>query len=256
MKDGVAACGKRRLRPRAERSRQRLHADIVREQEAVESDVPAHDAGNALRRQGRWAFRIDGGEHHVRGHRVRRIRVDLEREEIGSREEIERFFHYRQLQVAVGAGAAMARNVLDHRRDASGNEAGARFAAELADQRRIAGKRSVADDAVGARDRYVEDRRAVDVDAEIAEFRRQKLSIEPNGLACSGKIALRQGAEYSRCRRRTPMGWCKPLDAPAFLIDQDWRIDSANRTAQLRRERPDLRGLDTVAGKQDKAERV
>ena len=78
---------------------------------------------------------------------------------------------HRQLVVAVGGGAAMARQVLEHRQDAAGQQALGDGAGDGRDLARLGAVGAVADHRVAARDRHVGQRQAVDVDAERAAGR-------------------------------------------------------------------------------------
>ena len=127
------------------------------------------------------------------------------------------------------------------------------LAAELGDERRIAREGAVADDVVAALDRYVEDRRAVDVDAEIAQLGGQQARIEAHRAARLGDRGARQRAERGGRRRLAPMRWLEARDPAALLVDQDRRAGPADRAAQLADQRAHLVGRLAIALEQDEA---
>ena len=87
--------------------------------------------------------------------------------------------------MAVGAGAAVAGDVLDDAADAARLEAVEQRPAQRRDPHRLAAERAVADQRVGARLRHVEQGQAIDVDPH---FVRRTASASPFARAAS--IAL------------------------------------------------------------------
>jgi hypothetical protein len=104
-----AAIARRRVRARAG---QRLHVEIVGQQQAVEADAPADDLVDHEARLRGGIDRIPGGVADVRGHRHRGVGQRAERGDIGFQFGLARR-NRRQRLVAVGVGAAVAGHVLD-----------------------------------------------------------------------------------------------------------------------------------------------
>ncbi len=105
----------RAARAIAEIAAQRLHAQIVGHQQAIESNFLTDDLADHLGRQGRRCG-IDSGEDHMSGHRERHVRKGFERHEIGARQLGARRRHARQFIVRISACASVSGNVLDDRK--------------------------------------------------------------------------------------------------------------------------------------------
>ena len=90
------------------------------------------------------------------------------------------------------AGAAMARQVLEHRQDAAGHAAPARSRRRWRRPCRLGAIGAVADHRVAAGDRNVGDRQAVDVDAKSAQVCRDQMA---------GQAEQRPGRADARGRR-------------------------------------------------------
>ncbi len=77
--------------------------------------------------------------------------------------------------MAVGGGPAVAGNVLEHRQDAALSSSPAAIAPrDRRDLARFGAIGPVADDRVGAGNRHVRERQAIDVDAEMREIGRDQ----------------------------------------------------------------------------------
>ena len=110
---------------------------------------PPDDPLDDERGQGRGQRRIERRVDDVRRHHPGQIGVARERQQVGV--EMVRL-DGRQRQMAVDAGAAMARRVLADRLHAGGEQPVGEGAAEAGDHGGILGEGAVADDVVRARD--------------------------------------------------------------------------------------------------------
>ncbi len=134
------------------------------------------------------------------GHAQRQILQGTECGKIGRLQSGAVGVHHRQLQVAVGGGAAVAGDVLEHRQHAAVGEARGDGSGDRGDLFRRLAIGAVADHGVGAADRHVGKRQAVDVDAE-----RQKVGGDQPGAEPGGSEARRR-ARGRRARRRLRPG--------------------------------------------------
>ena len=99
--------------------------------------------------------------------------------------------------MAVGGGAAVAGHVLDHRQDAAGEQARRPTARpRRRDQRRVAAEGAVADRLARAGDDDVEDRQAIDRDAEIGKVGGDQPRLQPGGARRPAPVAFGDGAEH------------------------------------------------------------
>ena len=114
---------------------------------------------------------------------------------------------------------------------------------------------AIADHRVGAGDRHIGERQAVDIDAQI----RQIGGDQPRTKAGGGEPGARVlGVEPSVSRARRigrPMRRLQPLHAPAFLVDQDRSI-APDRVTQRRHERAHLIGIGDIALEENEAPRL
>jgi hypothetical protein len=156
-----------------------------------------------------------------------------------------------QRQVAVGARAAVAGDVLDHRGHAALGEALAPGEAERRHRVRPARERAVADDVVAARLRHVEHRRAIDVDGERRQLVRDETRVEPAGGDRRLGIALVEVAEHGGGRRMAPMRRPQARDASALLVDEHRCVRYARGFAQIGDQRLHLRRRFAIAPEQD-----
>jgi hypothetical protein len=253
----VAAGSKRAAGAIGEAAGQRLHGQIVADEQASEADLAADDPLDDRARGGRRLVGIDRRVDHMRADAHRHVAEQPERPEVGAAQLFKRGVHARQRMVAVDGGAAMARHVLDHRQDAAGEKAFAGGAAEFRHQLRVVAEGAVADDGVVlAGQTQVEDRRAVDRDAELGELASEELGIEPHRLDSLGAATARQLAETAGGRHGAPGRRLQPGDTAALLVDQHRRVGAADSVAQIVDQGPDLIRCLAVALEQDEAERV
>jgi len=105
-------------RPLGEGAAQRLHGEIVADDQPVKADQPAHDAAYHIRRDGRGARGVDGAVDDMGGHGYRQIGQRGEGNEIGCAELVEAGVDQRQFEVAVDQGAAVLLCSYESARDA------------------------------------------------------------------------------------------------------------------------------------------
>ena len=158
------------------------------------------------RRAGRRAG-IDVAEDDVRRHRRRHVIERLERREVRRRQLGAALGDDGQRQMAVGGGAAVSGNVLDHRHDAAGHEALADRLGERDHLLDAAPVGAIADDVVRARHRHVEHRRAVGIDAEFGEIGgEQARRLEGGGQRRLADRPRRAGHKRRPAAERGPSG--------------------------------------------------
>ncbi len=131
---------------------------------------------------------------------------------------------HRQAGVAVGAGAAMTGQVLEHRQDAAGQQALRDRAGDGRDLCRLGSIGAVADHRVAAGDRNVGQRKAVDVDPKNTEVCRDQVTAEPSSGQARGHVAVVERAIAGAGRIGRPMRRPEPLHPAAFLVHQDGRF--------------------------------
>jgi hypothetical protein len=99
--------------------------------------------------------------------------------------------------------------------------------------------------------RHIEQRRAVDGNADLAEHHPQRLPVRARRLDRGHRRTLIGGIEHRPRRKRRPFGRAHPRDAAALLVDQDRQIVATRQCAQRIRQRANLRAVDDVALEQD-----
>ena len=103
----------------------------------------------------------------------------MKRREIGAFQLVSRRIDRRQPEMAVGRGPAMAGNMLQDRQHAALLQALGNRRARSPRPWRLGAIGAVANDVVGALDRHVSQRQAVDGDAEIGEIGRDQPGAQP-----------------------------------------------------------------------------
>ena len=166
MKHHIAAGRERRARALGERAGQRSHRYVVAHQQSpkpnrIANHLPDHCDGCCGRRE--W---IVGAEHNMCGHAERQAGERPERREIGRFERVPVGIDHRQPLVAVHRRAAVTGQMLEHRQHAAVHQPGRDRAGERRDLIGRVAIGAVADHCVGARDRNIGERQAIDVDAE------------------------------------------------------------------------------------------
>ena len=115
---------------------------------------------------------------------------------------------------------------------------------------------AVADHVVRARLLHVDQRRAIDVDAERRQLGADQLVIEEHRLAPVARTLGRQRAELGRRGRGAPVRRLQALHPPALLVDQDRSLGMLDRRAQIVHQAAHLVRIGDVAREQDEAERL
>ena len=179
--------------------------------------------------------------------RPERREVDRQRRLVG--------VHHGQLDMAVGAGAAVARHVLDDLAHAAGLEAVEQRAAKRRDLHRLVAERTLADHVVGALLPHVEHGQAVDVDPDVRERDRDRLAIGPRRLDRADRRLAIEVGEAAGGGKTGHSGGAEPRHLAALLVDQDRHVAAPGNLPQGVGEPPELRAVAAVAAEQDEAGR-
>ena len=110
----------------------------------------------------------------------------------------------------------MARQMLEHRQDAAGQQALRDRAGDGRDLARLGSIGAVADHRVGAGYRNIRQRKAIDVDAEDAKICRDQMAAEPGSRQASGRLPVEQ-ARHRRRRAGIPANVAARGAAPGRL---------------------------------------
>ena len=162
----------------------------------------------------------------------------------------------RQLQVAVAARPAVAREVFHHRQDAAIQQPVDHRPPQRDHDRRIGRESAVADHVMAAGNRHIEHRQAVDIDADIGQIAGDQPGVEISRFAGDFGGILVQLAEHALRRPFGPFWRLQARHPAAFLINQHWRFGVADGIAQRRGKRSYLGAGSHVAAEQDKAPRL
>ena len=108
----------------------------------------------------------------MRAHRHRQVSQSPERREIMLGKLLKRRRDRRQLVMGVGKRAAVPRYVLHHWQHAACKQAFRRGSAHCRHDLRMLAIGAGADNVIGALDRNIEHRQAIDIDAELEEIER------------------------------------------------------------------------------------
>ena len=104
--------------------------------------------------------------------------------------------------------------------------------------------------------RHIEDRRAVDRDAQLRKIGSQHSGVQPGGLICPRLACPGEFGKPSRGGRLAPVRWPQARNAPALLIDQDGRVSATYARPEVRDQRLDLSRINTVAGEENETQRI
>jgi hypothetical protein len=215
----VAASGKRPHGALGHRAGQRLHVEIVGQQQAVEADPLADDLLDHERRLGGGMIGIPCGEDEMPGHADRRVIERAERGNVPFQLLVARR-HGRQRLVRIDAGAAMARHVLDRSGDARAGETIEHRAPQRRDAQRLAAQRAIADNVVRVRLAHVEQRRMGAGDADFGQIEAQRLGIGARRLDRGGGSEVIEPVEHSR--RRDSAAIAAPSSAGRARLPGRW----------------------------------
>jgi hypothetical protein len=100
---------------------------------------------------------------------------------------------------------------------------------------------------------HVEDRKAVDVDAELEEIVGDQARQKPGGAPSGFEVRLGELAEHAAGRIGRPDRRRQPLHAAAFLVDQDRRLGPADDLAEIADKLLDLLSRVAIAFEEDEA---
>ena len=142
--------------------------------------------------------------------------------------------------MAVGAGAAMAGNMLHDGQHAAGKQAVRRRTPDVRDPRRLAAVSAIADDLMRAGLRRVEHGEAIDGDPHLAQIMRHETRAQKGETRRSLQI---RAEAFIGCGARigSPMRRREPLHAAALLIDENGEAIVAERVTQRFGQRAKLR---------------
>lgn len=135
--------------------------------------------------------------------------------------------------MAIGSGAAMPRNVFEHRQHAASKQTfrhGRGYRCYLFWRVAIG---AIADHGIAIRGRDIGQRQAVHVDAEGMQVMGDQARTEFGRSKPVGGLMTVKSAVHGAWRVDRPVGWTQPLHPAPFLIDQDWRIKSNGRSKFL-----------------------
>lgn len=102
--------------------------------------------------------------------------------EIDALQRLQAGIDHRQILMTVHQGAAMAGDVLDHRADAALHQAVHEGFGQYRDGVRRLTESAVADDGIGTRLRYVQNRRAIDGHANVRQFMGDQAAAQMTGF--------------------------------------------------------------------------
>mgnify|MGYP001586967502 CR=1 FL=1 len=164
------------------------------------------------------------------GHAERKVAKRSEGGEIGLLQGGPVGIDHRQSGVAVGGGAAMARQVLEDRQDAAGQQPLGDGFGDVGDFGNVGTIGPVPDHRVAAGNRNIRDRQAVDVDAERMQIGRDQASGKSGGGDTGGgntviKLAVARSRRIGRPMRRP-----EPLHPAALLVHQHGRFPANDIT--------------------------
>lgn len=237
-------------------SGQGFHGKVVAHEEAAKADFAADDVDNHAGRRGGRGVGVDCRIDDVGGHGGRHVGQFAERGEVGPAEFGVACFDDRQVEVAVGGRAAVAGDVLDDRDDAASDMAARDGFGKGYDLGHGGTVGAVADDVVAAGDGQVEDRRAVAVDRQGAQFGGDEAGgVEGGAAGLDGVGGVEGGVVRGRGQCAGERG-TQALDAAAFLVDQDEDFGGGEGFEDGGDQRADLGGAVAVAGEQDDAARA
>ena len=239
-----------------QRSLKRRHGQIVAHQQTTKADLATNDAVNDARAGRCRAIGVDGLIDDMRRHRDRGMTEAAERDEIMRREFFGTGGDVGKRQMAVGQRTSVPRNMLDHRKHAAIQMTIQHNTAELDHRGGIQGESAVADDGVGAGNRYVEHGCAIHRHTQPSEVIGDEPRAQIGRLAPVIGAPLEQFAKPARGRPRTPMRRLEARDASPFLVDENGRPADPDRIAQGIAKRADLDRRLTIAGEQDETERL
>jgi hypothetical protein len=153
--------------------------------------------------------------------------------------------------VAVDARAAMTGHMLDDRQDTAFEQPGAYGAAEPGNALRVAPIGPIPDHPVRSARWKIQDGQAIDCDSQ----KRQVIGNEPcTKPGCRLCLGVGQRRDPRGRWIGAPLRRAKSRYSAAFLVDQNWGVGPAHRSAKCTDEVADLLGRSTVSPEEDEAD--
>ena len=149
--------------------------------------------------------------------------------------------------MGVGGGAAVTGNVLEHRQHAALLQPGRDGAGDGGDLVGRGAIGAVADHGVGALDRDIGQRQAVDGNAEVDQIGGDQARRQPRGFKAKRRLDVIERAEHRAGRIGRPVRRTEALHPAALLVDQHDGIEIACAPAQFFNQSSDLCGIVDVA---------
>jgi hypothetical protein len=239
-------------RPPRRRARgDRVHLDVVAEEDAAEPEPAPEEVPADLRRERRGPPRVERRVDDVRRHEGRQAgaRRTREGDELAGGERAAGLPHARQDEVRVARARAVSREVLPARKDAFAKEPAREREPEAGDARRVRIEGAVADHAIAGVRAHVEDGREVEVDADGAQLPAHRA---PDGLG-EPRVAARADGRH---RREVREGRGEAVDAAPLVVDRHERHDPGAELVQGGDQVPQAPGAAHVALEQDDAART
>jgi hypothetical protein len=146
--------------------------------------------------------------------------------------------------------------MLDYRKDTSGKKPFAPSSSEHGGTLCRIAHRTITNHFMSLRLRHIEDRGAVNGNAQLRKISSQHPGVQPGGLLCPHFAGSGEIGKPSRSGRLAPVGRPQTGNAPPLLIDQYGRVRATYGRPQVRDQRPDLSGIDAVAGKENETQRI
>ena len=196
--------------------RQRLHLEVVAEDDAIEAEFVAEEVeDNAARQRGRLLL-IDRRHEHVRGHDESHTLPDrgFKRHALDAADPVGRMLHNREVQMRIDRRVAVPGEMLAARRDAVALQSVDDGGAKRRNLLRVFAERTIANDRILRIGVNVEHGRIVERDANGAHFGSQRC----RETRCQGEVSAAAERGHGRpFRERRP----EARNAPALLIDRD-----------------------------------
>ena len=225
---------------------ERLHLEVVTENDTLESEFFTKQTGDDALRERRGSLFVEGRYEDVCGHHGRDAGRDgcRKRQELPLAQQFRRVLDQRKFEMRIGAGVPVSGEMLA----AGGHSLRLQHAddgcAKIGNSPGLFCERSIADHRILRIGVNVEDRSVVECDADRSEFDGQRAgeAFRQRGVAAAAKRS-----------HRWPLGErrLEASDPSAFLVDADPGRHVGCQAGELERELGDLRRLLDVAREQD-----
>ena len=148
--------------------------------------------------------------------------------------------------MGVRSGASVAGNVLENRQNTAVLQPLGHGASDRSDLSRFGSIGPVANDGIGAGNRDIRQRQAIDGYPEICKIRRDQPRAQPCRREAKRMVDVVKRPKNGSGRIDRPMRRAETLDPSALLVDQDRRIRFADGFAQLLNKKSNLFGCFNV----------